>query len=44
MVKEIFRLLSSAAVLAAVIIGVKAADKFVKQLKGEKDDEDIIDI
>lgn len=44
MVKEIFRLLSSAAVLAVVIIGVKAADKFVKQLKGEKDDEDIIDI
>ncbi len=43
MVKEVFRLISSAAILAAVIIGVKAADKFVKQLKG-KNDEDIIDI
>lgn len=43
MVKEIFRLISSVALLAAVIVGVKAADKFVKQLKGEKD-EDIIDI
>ena len=35
MVKEVFRLISSVALLAA--------DKFVKQLKGEKD-EDIIDI
>ena len=43
MVKEVFRLISSVALLAAVIVGVKAADKFVKQLKGEKD-EDIIDI
>ena len=43
MVKEIFRLLSSVAILAAVIVGVKAADKFVKQLKDEKN-EDIIDI
>ena len=36
MVKEVFRLISSVALLAAVIVGVK-------QLKGEKD-EDIIDI
>lgn len=43
MVKEVFRLISSVALLAAVIVGVKAADKFVKQLKCEKD-EDIIDI
>lgn len=43
MVKEVFRLISSVALLAAVIVGVKAADKFVKQLKGEKD-EDIIHI
>ena len=43
MVKEIFRLISSVALLAAVIVGVKAADKLVKLLKGEKD-EDIIDI
>ena len=43
MVKEIFRLISSVALLAAVFVGVKAADKFVKQLKDEKD-EDIIDI
>lgn len=43
MVKEVFRLISSVALLAAVIVGVKAVDKFVKQLKGEKD-EDIIDI
>lgn len=43
MVKEVFRLISSVALLAAVIVGVKAADKFVKQLNGEKD-EDIIDI
>ena len=44
MAKEILRLISSAAILAAVIVGVKSADKLVKQLKGEKDDEDIIDI
>lgn len=43
MVKEIFRLLSSVAILAAVIVGVKAADKFVKQIKGGND-ENIIDI
>lgn len=43
MVKEVFRLISSAAILAAVIIGVKAADRFVKQIKGDSD-EDIIDI
>lgn len=43
MVKEVFRLISSVAILAAVIIGVKAADKFVKELKNEKG-EDIIDI
>lgn len=44
MAKEILRLLSSAAILTAVIVGVKAADKMVKDLKGEKEDEDIIDI
>lgn len=43
MVKEVFRLISSVALLAAVIVGVKAADKFVKQFKNESD-EDIIDI
>lgn len=43
MVKEVFRLISSAAILAAVIIGVKAAGRFVKQIKGDSD-EDIIDI
>ena len=42
MVKEVFRLISSAAILA-VIIGVRAADKLVKQFKNESD-EDIIDI
>ena len=41
--KEVFRLISSAAILAAVIIGVRAADKLVKQFKNESD-EDIIDI
>lgn len=40
---EVFRLISSAAILAAVIIGVRAADKLVKQFKNESD-EDIIDI
>lgn len=45
MVKEIFRLISSAAVLAAVIIGVRSAEKLVKQIKGDdKEEEDIIDI
>lgn len=43
MVKEVFRLISSVALLAAVIVGVKAADKLVKQFKNESD-EDIIDI
>ena len=43
MVKEVFRLISSAAILAAVIIGVRATDKLVKQFKNESD-EDIIDI
>lgn len=42
MVKEIFRLLISAAILAAVIIGVKYADKVVKQIK--EHGEDIIDL
>ena len=36
MVKEVFRLISSAAILAAVIIGVRAADKLVKQFKNER--------
>ena len=40
MVKAIFRLLSSAALLAAVIVGAKTADKIIKEIKGE----DIIDI
>ena len=44
MVKEIFRPLSSAALLAAVIVGAKTADKIIKEIKGEKNDEDIIDI
>ncbi len=44
MVKAIFRLLSSAALLAAVVIGAKTADKIIKEIKGEKKDEDIIDI
>ena len=44
MVKAIFRLLSSAALLAAVIVGAKTADKIIKESKGEKKDEDIIDI
>jgi hypothetical protein len=44
MVKAIFRLLSSAALLAAVIVGAKTADKIIKEIKGEKKDEDIIDI
>ncbi len=44
MVKAIFRLLSSAALLAAVIVGAKTADKIIKEIKGEKNDEDIIDI
>lgn len=44
MVKAIFRLLSSAALLAAVIVGAKTADKIIKEIKGEKKDEDIIDV
>lgn len=44
MVKAIFRLLSSAALLAAVIVGAKTADKIIKEIKGEKNDENIIDI
>lgn len=44
MVKAIFRLLSSAALLAAVIVGAKTADKIIKEIKGDKKDEDIIDI
>ena len=44
MVKAIFRLLSSAALLAAVVVGAKTADKIIKEVKGEKKDEDIIDI
>lgn len=44
MAKAIIRLLSSAALLAAVVIGAKAADKIIKEVKGEKEDEDIIDI
>lgn len=44
MVKAIFRLLSSAALLAAVIVGANTADKIIKEIKGEKKDEDIIDI
>ncbi len=42
MVKEIIRLASSLAILAAVVVGVKYADKLVKEIKGE--DDDIIDI
>lgn len=42
MVKAIFRLLSSAALLAAVVVGAKTADKIIKEIKGEKKDEDII--
>lgn len=44
MVKAIFRLLSSVALLAAVVVGAKTADKIIKEIKGEKKDEDIIDI
>lgn len=44
MVKEILKLASSLAVLAAVVVGAKAADKMIKEIKGEKKDEDIIDI
>ena len=44
MVKAIFRLLSSAALLAAVVVGAKTADKIITEIKGEKKDEDIIDI
>lgn len=44
MIKEVLRLISSAAILAAVIVGVKSAEKLVREIKGEKKDEDIIDI
>ncbi len=40
MAKEILRLISSVAMLAAVIIGVRYAMKLIEQVKGE----DIIDI
>lgn len=43
MVKEIFRLASSLAVLAAVIIGVKYSEKLIEKFKGE-DKENIIDV
>lgn len=33
MVKEVFRLISSAAILAAVIIGVQGADKLVQAVQ-----------
>ena len=42
MVKEIIKLASSLAILAAVVVGVKYADKLVKEIMGE--DDDIIDI
>ncbi len=44
MVKEIIRLVSSLAILAAVVVGVKYADKLVKEMKGENEEEDIIEI
>lgn len=44
MVKEIIKLASTLAILAAVVVGVKYADKLVKEIKGEIGDEDIIDI
>lgn len=44
MVKEIIKLASSLAILAAVVVGVKYADKLVKEIKGESGDEDIIDV
>lgn len=43
MVKELLRLASSLAVLAAVIIGVKYSEKLIEKVRGE-DNEDIIDI
>ncbi len=42
MIKEILRLLSSIAMLAAVIIGVMYADKTIKRFKDSG--EDIIDL
>ncbi len=44
MVKEIIKLASSLAILAAVVVGVKYADKIVKEIKGENEEEDIIEI
>lgn len=44
MVKEILKLASSVAILAAVVIGVKYTDKLIKEVRGEKEDEDIIDV
>lgn len=44
MVKEIIRLASSLAILAAVVVSVKYADKLVKEIKGEDEEEDIIEI
>ena len=44
MVKEIINLVSSLAILAAVVVGVKYADKIVKEIKGENEEEDIIEI
>ena len=44
MIKEVLRLISSAAILAAVIVSVKSAEKLVREIKGEKKYEDIIDI
>ena len=44
MAKAILKLLSSAALLAAAVIGARTADRIIKEVKGEKEDEDIIDI
>ena len=44
MVKEIIKLASSLAILTAVVVGVKYADKIVKEIKGEDEEEDIIEI
>lgn len=44
MAKAILRLISSLAMLAAVIIWFRSADRLVERIKGEDKDEDIIDI